>query len=83
MLSRYHNLSPALHHAFPTLAGLAVIPLVVPHIDEAVTHWMDTNVRPHLNLPSPVHSVPGGTGAEKKHNKSGPSKTSLKPVAHL
>jgi hypothetical protein len=28
-----------------------MIPLVVPHIDHAVTEWMDTRVRPHLNLP--------------------------------
>jgi hypothetical protein len=55
VLARHHShLSPALHHTIPTLAGLAMIPLVVPHIDHAVTEWMDTKVRPHLNLPETV-----------------------------
>ncbi|KAL4538027.1 hypothetical protein Ndes2526B_g04128 [Nannochloris sp. 'desiccata'] len=51
VLARHHShLSPALHHALPTLAGLAMIPLAVPHIDHAVTQWMDTKVRPHLSF---------------------------------
>ncbi len=32
----------------PTAVGLVLIPLLVRHIDEAVTKVMASNVRPHL-----------------------------------
>jgi hypothetical protein len=35
------------------VAGLATIPLVVPHIDEAVSGWMRDHVRPHLPQAAP------------------------------
>lgn len=52
-LAAHPRLSPALRHALPSLAGLAMIPLVVPHIDHAVDAWMDGAVRPRLNLLPP------------------------------
>ena len=48
LLTAFPRLPPTLSHALPSLAGLATIPLVVPHIDEAVTTWMEHHVRPHL-----------------------------------
>lgn len=41
----------------PSAVGLAIIPLAVPHIDEAVTEWMD-RLRPHRPAQgiSAVHS---------------------------
>lgn len=49
-------------HLLPTLSGLAMIPLVVPHIDHFVTEVMNATIRPHLNL---VASV--GAAGEEKH----------------
>jgi hypothetical protein len=72
VLARHHShLSPALHHALPTLAGLAMIPLVVPHIDHAVTEWMDTTIRPQLNLPfeTTVLEEKNGAVASKHQNE--------------
>ena len=53
-----------------------MIPIVVPHIDHAVTEWMDTKVRPHLNLPEQLagHAVkrPGAVVRQQndfKNNK--------------
>jgi hypothetical protein len=47
-----------------------MIPIVVPHIDHAVTEWMDTNVRPHLNLPGQTsgHSVKPPIAVVKQQN---------------
>lgn len=43
----------------PSAAGLALIPLVVPHIDEAVTRLMDAHLRPRLPQPgAPRAPVP-------------------------
>ncbi|EFN56674.1 hypothetical protein CHLNCDRAFT_144543 [Chlorella variabilis] len=41
-------LHPRLRQLVPSAAGLALIPLLVPHIDEAVTGWMDQHLRPRL-----------------------------------
>ena len=46
-------LSPALARAVPTVAGLSLIPLLVPHIDEAVSVFMDGHVRPWLGTTRP------------------------------
>ncbi|KAL4443282.1 hypothetical protein ABPG75_011019 [Micractinium tetrahymenae] len=43
--ARLHPRAAAL---LPPAAGLALIPLVVHHIDEGVTEWMDAHLRPHL-----------------------------------
>jgi hypothetical protein len=53
LLARRPGLSPALRHTLPSVAGLATIPLVVPHIDEAVSGWMRDHVRPHLPQAAP------------------------------
>ena len=58
LVARHPGLSPTLLHSLPSLAGLASIPLVVPHIDAAVTHWMDEHVRPRLPL-TPPPCAPG------------------------
>ncbi|PSC75737.1 mitochondrial fission process 1 [Micractinium conductrix] len=47
-------LHPRLRQLAPPLAGLAMIPLAVHRIDEAVTEWMDAHFRPHL----PASAVP-------------------------
>ena len=70
LLARHRSFSPALQHALPTLAGLAMIPLVVPHLDESVTRWMDSHVRPHLNLPPYESSNSSSTHAPAKPNKA-------------
>lgn len=63
-LAHHPRLSPTLRHSLPSLAGLAMIPLVVPHIDHAVDKWMDSAVRPRLNLLPAEES-------EKKHEGGG------------
>ena len=42
------RLHPRLRQLAPSVAGLLCLPLVVDHIDDAVSHWMATHLRPHL-----------------------------------
>lgn len=50
LLSRMPRLPHAVRTLGPSALGLALIPLVVPHVDEGVSRWMDKHVRPHLQL---------------------------------
>ncbi|GAB4818647.1 hypothetical protein N2152v2_005693 [Parachlorella kessleri] len=52
LLSRFQRLPPRVRTIGPSAVGLALIPLAVPHIDEAVNSWMDRHLRPHLGLHS-------------------------------
>lgn len=52
---------PRLARLGPSAAGLALIPLAVPHIDEAVTRWFDAHLRPRL----PRHgAAPAASGPQ-------------------
>lgn len=42
------RLHPRVRQLAPSAAGLALIPLLVPHVDEAVTAWMEQHVHPVL-----------------------------------
>ncbi len=60
LLSRFQRLPPSVRTFGSSAVGLALIPLAVPHIDEAVNTWMDRHLRPHLGL----HSVRPCAGAD-------------------
>jgi hypothetical protein len=56
----------------PSAAGLALIPLLVPRIDEAVTNWMDARLRPHLPPVSlcGAAAAAGGRGSADRNGRS-------------
>ncbi|KAI3426880.1 hypothetical protein D9Q98_006826 [Chlorella vulgaris] len=48
------RLHPRVRQLAPSAAGLALIPLLVPHVDEAVTAWMEQHVHPVLAVKGPT-----------------------------
>lgn len=58
LLERLPRAPPRLRAAGPSALGLALIPIAVPHIDEGVTRWMDSHVRPHLGTGQVGTGVP-------------------------
>ena len=50
LLEALPRCGPRLRAYGPSAAGLALIPLAVPHIDAAVERWMDRHLRPRLGL---------------------------------
>ena len=60
-----------------------MIPLVVPHIDHAVTEWMDTKVRPHLNLPEGDHHNEKEKKKERHSSGKNQKSQSARKVQHV
>lgn len=61
------RLPAGLRAAGPSAAGLALIPLVVPHVDEAVERTLEAQLRPHLHKARAFCSVvPGVPGSGRE-----------------
>eukprot|EP00887_Chlorella_sp_A99_P001019 scaffold14.g1019.t1 len=68
LLASHPRLLPWRHaaRAAPSLVGLSLIPLLVPHIDEAVTEWMEAHVRPQLGTSAHIAGDSGSAAASPR-----------------